>query len=334
MELDSYGIYSYFTGDIRSISIDHIQKVHIANNRIQTDHGEFLLQTKLGEGTYGKTYATLPDKSGLSYAIKVIDLRNTTELYNTLGEAIMNIVLLEGTESEKDGPFVPRVYEFGVTADLKTAIIRSERMTGTLFDYLHSKSPQANDRTVPETVLKLLHISEFLQSRFQFNHRDLKSDNIMYVLKNGKPVWRLIDLGAACMTWNGVRLASDGLFDASRPCVHPGRDMTFLLTELVLDVPLSPKLTELLQNIVRFPIHGVQCALNSTNCKHAQYERWNNIYNLLNKSNVINPKYNLIKMTLSKFLKSLKTTQKLKPSFWNITFRRPKQYGRRQTRRR
>jgi serine/threonine protein kinase len=333
MELDSYGIYSYFTGDINNISIDNIQKVSIGNSRVKTDKGEFILQTKLGEGTYGKTYATQPDKSGghQSYAIKIIELRNTTELYNTLGEAIMNIILLEGTEREKDGPYVPRVYEFGVTADLKYAIIRSERMTGTMFDYLHSKSPLANDRIVPETILKLLHISEFLQSRFQFNHRDLKSDNIMYILKNGNPSWRIIDLGAACMTWNGFRLASDGLFQPSRPCVHPGRDMTFLLTELVLDVPLSPKLKHLMQTLTTFPIRGVPCALNSTDCKHADYEKWNNIYNLLNKSNVINPNYSLIKSELTKFLNS---SQKLKRRFWNFTFRRPQRHGRRTLRRR
>lgn len=331
MELDSYGIYSYFTGDIRNISIDNIQKVLIGNNRIKTDNGEFVFHTKLGEGTYGKTYATLPDRSGQSYAIKIMELRNTSELYNTMSEAIMNVILLEGTEREKDGPYVPRVYEFGVTEDLKFAIIRSERMTGTMFDYLHSKSPLANDRIVPDAILKLLQISELLQSRFQFNHRDLKSDNIMYILKNGNPSWRIIDLGAGCMTWNGFRLASDGLFDPARPCVHPGRDMTFLLTELALDVPLSPKLKVLLHKLTTFPIYGISCALNSTDCKHAEYEKWNNIYNLLNKSNVINPNYSLIKSELTKFLKS---GQKLKRPFWNFTFRRHQGHGRRTLRRR
>lgn len=331
MELDSYGIYSYFTGDVQNISIDKIQKVSIESSRIKTDKGIFILQTKLGEGTYGKTYATQPDSSGKSYAIKVMELRNTRELYNTMGEAIMNIILLEGTENEKDGPYVPRVYEFGVTVDLKFAVIRSERLTGTLFNYLHSKSPLANDRIVPEVILQLLNISDFLQSRFQFNHRDLKSDNIMYTMKNGNPSWRIIDLGAACMTWNGFKLASDGLFNPTRPCVHPGRDMTFLLTELVLDVPLSPKLKHLLHTLTTFPIRGIPCALNSTNCKHAEYEKWNNIYNLLNKTNIINPNYSLIRSELTKFLKS---GQKLKRRFWNFTFRRHQYNGRRRTLRR
>jgi hypothetical protein len=35
MELDSYGIYFYFTGDVRSIPIDHIQKVSIGTNSIK-----------------------------------------------------------------------------------------------------------------------------------------------------------------------------------------------------------------------------------------------------------------------------------------------------------
>ena len=327
MELDSYGIYFYFTGDVHNIPIERIQKVSIGSDSIKSDRGEIGLQTKLGEGTYGKTYAT---RSGR--ALKIIQLRNTEDLYNTLGEAIMNIILFEGTEHEKDGPYVPRVYEFGLTADLKTAIIHYERMTGTLFDYLQSKTPSENDKIVPDTILKLLNICEFLQRRFQFNHRDFKSDNIMYVMKKGKPVWRIIDLGAACMTWNGFRLASDSVFSPSRPCVHTGRDMTFLITELVLDVQLSPKLESVLRTLITIPIRGTTCALNSLDCE--DYKKWENIYDLLNNTNVMNPNYAHIRSMLMQFLNKSVQTQKLKRPFWNFTFRKPKHERRRHRSRR
>ena len=74
MELDSYGIYSYFTGNIRSISLDLIQKVYIDTSRIKTNYGDFLLHSKLGQGTYGKLYSTLPDNTGKSYAMKIMEL--------------------------------------------------------------------------------------------------------------------------------------------------------------------------------------------------------------------------------------------------------------------
>jgi serine/threonine protein kinase len=331
MELDSYGIYSYFTGDIRNISVDAIQKVSFTTNEIHTNQGEFIFQTRIGEGSYGNIYSTMPDSSNQSYAIKIMEIRNTDELYDVLSEVIMNIILLEGTEHEKDGPYVPRIYEFGVTADLKHAIIRSERMTGTIFDYLASNTIQTNDRAVPETLLQIIKISEFLQSKYQFNHRDFHSNNIMYVLKNGKHVWRIIDLGASCMRWNGYQLASDSIFNTSRPCMHPGRDITFLITQILIDLStqLSVKLKELLRKLITFPIHGTVCELNSMNCKNAQYKQWNNLYNVLNNTNVINPNYTKIKTELVKFLKSLPTkTQKLKRAFWNFTFRKPKQYER------
>jgi serine/threonine protein kinase len=325
MELNSYGIHFYFTGPVRAIPVDSIQKVSIGVNRIKTNSGEIMIQTKLGEGTYGKTYATTTGT-----AVKVIQLRNIDDLYNTLGEAIMNIILYEGTEYEKDGPYVPRVFEFGVTSDLKTAIIHYERMHGTLFDYIVSKSSSENDTIVPQTILKLLNMCEFLQTQFQFNHRDLKSDNIMYVMKNGNPVWRIIDLGAACMTWNGFRITSDLIFSPSRLCVHTGRDMTFLITEIVMDVPLSVQLKSLLRTLITIPIGGKECILNSMDC--ADYTKWENIYDLLNKSNVINPNYALIRSTLTKFLKKSMRSQKLKRSVWNFTFRKPK-HERRRTRR-
>jgi serine/threonine protein kinase len=325
MELDSYGIYFYFTGPVRNIPIDSIQKVSIGINKIKTQNGEIGIQTKLGEGTYGKTYATTRGT-----AIKVIQLRNIEDLYNTLGEAIMNIILYEGTEFEKDGPYVPRVFEFGVTSDLKTAVIHYERMHGTLLDYIQSKTVIENDTIVPQTILKLLNICEFLQQRFQFNHRDFKSNNIMFSMKKGKPVWRIIDLGAACMTWNGFRIASDLVFLPSRPCVHTGRDMTFLLTELVLDVPLSVQLKSLLRTLITIPIDGNECILNSMDCK--DYKKWENLYDLLNDSNALNPNYALIRSTLTQFLKKSSPNQKLKRSFWNFTFRKPK-HERRHTRR-
>jgi hypothetical protein len=218
-------------------------------------------------------------------------------------------------------------YEFGITADQRTAMIRYERLTDTMLNYLQSKSPQDNNKLVPEAILSILKMLEILQKKYQFNHRDLKSDNIMYGMKNGQPVWRFIDLGGSCMKWNGFPISSNAIFDASRPCSHPGRDITFLLTEIVLDVPVTPQLKTVLRNLVTFPIYGQACVLNSEHCPHASYTKWVNIYNVLNKTNVINPKSALVKSEMTKFL------QKLKRPLWNWTLRKAKRHGRRTRRR-
>jgi serine/threonine protein kinase len=325
MELDSYGIYSYFTGNVKSIQLSNIQTISISNTHVKTSQGEFQLEKKLGEGTYGKTYATVPI-NGISYAIKIMDVRNTAELYNILSEVIMNILIAEGTEDETNGPFVPRFYEFGLSADQRTAIIRYQRLTDTMFNYLNSKSPQENNKLVPQALLSIIHILETLQTKFQFDHRDLKSDNIMYTMKNAQPVWRIIDLGGSCMKWNGFSISSNAIFDDSRPCKHPGRDITFLLTEIILDIPLTVQLKTSLRKLVTFPIYGQLCALNSENCPQAKYKTWINIYNVLNRSNVINPKSAFVKSEMTQFL------QKLKRPFWNRTGKKVK-YGKRKTRR-
>ena len=326
MELDSYGIYSYFTGNVNNIQLSTIQTIDISSEKVKTAKGVFYLDKKLGAGTYGKTYATLPVE-GKSYAIKIMDMRNSKDIYNTLSEVIMNIILAEGTQSMKNGPFVPELYEFGITADQTTAIIRSERLVDTVFNYLQRKSPLENNTLVPQLILNVMNMLEILEKKYQFNHRDLKSDNIMYILKNGQPVWKFIDLGGACMKWNSFSIRSDSIFDVSRPCFHPGRDITFLLTELLLDVPITSQLKTSLHNLTTFPIYGHECALNSEDCPHASYKKWVNIYNVLNKTNVINPKTSIIKSELNNFL------QKLKRPLLNWTFRKAKRHGRHRTRR-
>lgn len=147
MELDSYGIYSYFTGNINSIQPSNIQKVYITDSHVKTNFGLFPLDKKLGEGSYGKSYSTVPI-DGTSYAIKIMDIRNIHEIYNMLGEVIMNIIIDEGTRHLQNGPFVPIFYEFGITADQRAAIIRYERLTDTLFNYVKRKSPLENNLIV------------------------------------------------------------------------------------------------------------------------------------------------------------------------------------------
>lgn len=58
MELDSYGISSYFTGNVKDIQIDVIQVINVRNLEFQTIYGTFSLDKKVGDGSYG-TLVTL-----------------------------------------------------------------------------------------------------------------------------------------------------------------------------------------------------------------------------------------------------------------------------------
>lgn len=323
MELDSYGINSYFTGSIQELDLTTIQTSYRSSSSLKTQFGEYIILSMLGEGTYGKTYLVKPTTENNTYAIKVMDVQNEMEIRNIISEVLMNILLYEGTAYETNGPYVPRVYEVAISSDRNTIMVRYERMTGTLGQYLNHQPVSANDRIVPQAILDILKLLGFLETKFQFNHRDLKSDNIMYVLKDNKPVWRLIDLGASCMKWNGYTLSSASIFASDRPCIHIGRDITFLLTELVLDIrPISNQLRLLLQSFITFPIHGRECALDSTRCNQVKYKTWTNIYNLLNKSNIINPHIGDIKVQLEAYLKAT-PKQKLRRKWWSWTQRKP-----------
>jgi serine/threonine protein kinase len=278
----------------------------------------------MGKGTYGSAYLVKPNYENTTYIMKVVDVQSSKEIRDVLGEAIMNILLYEGTAFEPNGPFVPKVYEIGITSDNKSVCVRYERMDNILTAYIEKHSISENEILIPQTLLQIIDMCELLETKFQFNHRDLKSDNIMYVLKDGKPQWRFIDLGASCMKWNGYIIDSKSIFKSERPCTHIGRDITFLVTEFVIDIRnISNSLRNLLKSFISFPIRGQVCALNSLQCKHANYKSWNNLYDLLNNSNVINPKFSMIKNQLLHYLKS-PPTQKLKRSFWNLTFRKPK----------
>jgi serine/threonine protein kinase len=314
MDLDAYGIQAHFTGNIQDIPANAVQTVHISNNIITTSSGRraYAVKARLGRGTYGTVYSATDD-DGTAYAIKRIPIKHKSDLYNVLAEVVINILLLEGTKMERGGPYVPKLYEIGIMMDMSSVVIFQEHMDGTLFDYARKNTRAQNNRAIPKMLLQILHMLDVLESKFQFNHRDLKSDNIMYkTLRDGTVTWRLIDLGAACMKWNGAAISSDAVFGEGRPCMRPGRDISFLITELVLDVPLSPALKALLQRLVTFRIQGTQCALDSTKCPHIGFQKWTNIYNVLNKQNTFNPHAQTMESTLTQFLQKLRGR-----SFWN-----------------
>ena len=60
MELDSYGISSYFTGNVKDIPIDVIQVINVRNLEFQTIYGTFSLDKKVGDGSYGTLVALKP----------------------------------------------------------------------------------------------------------------------------------------------------------------------------------------------------------------------------------------------------------------------------------
>jgi hypothetical protein len=332
MELDSYGIYSYFTGSIQELDLSTIQTIYLRNGAFISMFGEYRILANMGKGSYGTTYLVKPIYENTMYIMKVVDVQSSKEIRDVLGEAIMNILLYEGTAFEPNGPYVPNVYEIGITPDKKSVCVRYERLDDILTAYIEKHSVLENEILIPQILIQIIDMCELLETKFQFNHRDLKSDNIMYVLKDGKPQWRFIDLGASCMKWNGYTIDSKSIFKSERPCIHMGRDLTFLLTELVIDIRnISNSLRNLLRSFITFPIRGEICALNSFQCKHVKYRSWNNIYDLLNNSNIINPNISKLKNELLRYLKS-PPKQKLKRSFWNLTFRKPKHGRRRQTR--
>ena len=177
---------------------------------------------------------------------------------------------------------------------------------------------------IPDVLIQIATISEFFQTTVGMNHRDLKSDNIMYSMKDGKPQMKLIDLGLTCLTYKGIHFSTSTIFPSTHVCNRKSRDLSFLVLELLLDFAdrMNPQLYDVLRDVVTFNVAGKECRLNRY-CPHEGFREWINSYEFLNRSDVENPHTTPkeLKKRMTEFLEKLKTSKNKKRRF---TIRRPK----------
>jgi serine/threonine protein kinase len=257
----------------------------------------------------------MSETSGDLCAIKVQKYTSPEEFQDFVKEAIMNIILENASQTQPHGPYVQRFYEIAHDALHKLMFMRIESLDGTLGDLIGAHTPDENDTLIPNALQQIAVISEFLQTNLAMNHRDMKSNNIMYSMHGVLPRVKLIDLGFSCMTYNGIHISGQGSFPATRACNRKSRDLSFLLMELLMDFTdkMTPKLYETLRGLLRFKTPRSECQMNSF-CAEEGLHEWINSYNFLNRKNIENPHTTPkeIKAQMSEFTKKLKSARHTK----------------------
>jgi len=244
----------------------------------------------LGQGSYGKTYKCIgPD--GKPVAIKAIHdpIIRTDDVHSFLTEIIIQIILMKTSEGQPGGPYVPKIFKVGFNKTNNHGYIVSELMYRTVRSLIKDETPVKNDVIIPEMVRQIGIILDFFGKTVEFNHRDCKADNLMYVKDaDGKRIYKLIDFGYSCLKWNNLELRGK-IAKLSGACYRKGRDLTQLLYELTLYHTISLELRDWLESNLRVHIDKV-CSLQKCDLP-VPVRDWQNTYTLFNAKD-IEPVYN------------------------------------------
>jgi serine/threonine protein kinase len=259
--------------------------------------GEYSVGSYMGEGTYAQTYQAVDGRTNTAYVVKVVKPRTDmrSNILNTLKECIIHILLERESRTQPEGPHVPKFYEVAYDTERRFLLIRMERLYGTLADKYNGATPEQNDANVLESLAGLAQILNFFYGYLRFNHRDLKSDNLMYNYgPGGKLVVKLIDFGFACLTWHGVQISGASYFAVTDPCYIPSRDLTQYVYEIhrTYRGHFSQRIRAMLEDILTFELKGGNVCQLFRGCRvgRQQMRGWADIYLFLKSKNVKNPK--------------------------------------------
>ena len=256
----------------------------ISKEVLVTQTNTYTFSKKLGTGSFGTTYKAISKDKEV--AIKQLRPQDDRELWDSIKEVILQILLYDATKDLPDGPYVPQVFEIAYSRTKNKLWIIQELMDGTFESLINHRTKEENETHLLDDFEVIAKQLEWLGTHLQFNHRDLKSDNIMYKLSSKGYVLRLIDFGMSCMTWKEIHLqASTNLFPASHTCYRESRDLSALFFEISEYVKshLSKETRNLLHEFVILHVNG-------KNMNMLKELEWRNTYNFLNRKNVENPK--------------------------------------------
>ena len=282
MDLSPFGI-NVTLGPETNVDSLGIKNILIArrNGSVLNIGNDYGIVQLLGRGIYGETYKGYDDNNGI-FAVKIISSPSSLNL--VIKECIINILLGKESEGRENGPYAPRFYKIGYNPITSEVYIVTELLTGTLHSFIKANGEQENDKMLIDALIQVSEILLFFGDRLQFNHRDLKPDNIMF-LKNsyGAYEFKLIDFGLSCLNYNGLSIVATKFFK-NKICYKKDRDMPQLLYAIISFYGSS-----ISDNLFK-TINRMLLAYSNGSKQYMKYlPTWLNSYNYLNRSNITVP---------------------------------------------
>ena len=310
MDLSSYGLNYVLpenTGKVLYADFNKMPRDKISpiaydsqNLTLKFTSGTYKLGKLLGRGTYGHVYEATDIITNKVYAVKAQDVRKSSYVHDIIVEAIIHILLYDTSRNQINGPYVPIFYEIGYIPNnnifgVPVIISRMELLTNSIHDYIKYTETIDINFTISTMLIQVANILDFFHKTFKMNHRDLKSNNIMYVMDEaGNMHIRLIDFGLSCLTYNGVFYSlRDSFYSGEHSrCDHEGRDLTFLIIITLIEYRkyLSPELKNILRDLITFNARGRQCIIDNNFCPELGVMKFDDVYTFLNSANVVNKK--------------------------------------------
>ena len=143
----------------------------------------------IGRGSSGEVYIA-KDKNGVKYAIKKINKQSIKFKSSIINEAKIS--------QNVNHPHIVKC--FGVYEDLKSISFVIEFIEGgDLLDFI-KKYPgeHLNDELALEILIQILETVDYLHNELKICHRDIKLENFLISIENGKPNIKIIDFGLSC----------------------------------------------------------------------------------------------------------------------------------------
>jgi serine/threonine protein kinase len=165
------------------------------------------------------------DESGPAVAIKYFfNKMELPNLKSTIQECNIQAILAQHG-------FAPTLFHVGWNPEKNRLYLCSEILAGRFDHLIMGNTKEQNDIDVPDALIQIARMLQTLGTEYKFNHRDLKSDNIMYKIVDGHIKMQLIDFGMSCMEIKPYSLLNPGFeaYFGPRKCYNKSRDLAQLI---------------------------------------------------------------------------------------------------------
>jgi len=223
--------------------------------------------------------------------VKVQKMKRSDSLPNLFLETAIQIIIQEESRRAGNGMKIcPDIYEIAFDSVSKSFYIFQEMLDIEMKQDFIFNAGKLTASQIADVFTQIAIKLNWLYDNLEFNHRDMKSDNIMFKYDpSGNREVFFIDFGLSCLTYRGIRIKTKNYFQ-NQKCFEETRDMSFILYDIyTLDPKMFPKpLGDVIRGILYFKVKGQPCNLVGERCDARKLD-FQDYYDLLDMSYVYNP---------------------------------------------